>query len=108
MRTPSKLMSETPITLPAGTPEERIAKALAIAVAYGGFDGAHHKDWAIDQMVRALTGCPVETKSAVSYNKVPYQYPSQGESPEYQKLVADACNGSDGPNTYSWETGTPP
>lgn len=36
---------------------DRIQKALDIAVRYGGNDGAHHKDWVIDQMVRALTGC---------------------------------------------------
>ena len=31
-------------------------KAIEIAVKYGGIDGSHHKDWVIDQMVRALTG----------------------------------------------------
>lgn len=41
--------------MPASTPEERIAKALAIAMQSGGVDGAHHKTWVIDQMVRALT-----------------------------------------------------
>jgi hypothetical protein len=81
--------------LPAGTSDERIRKALAIAVAYGGIDGAHHKDWTIDQMVRALTGCPVLEES-------------QGESEEYQKLVADARNGEDGPETYSWDLGIAP
>lgn len=28
--------------------------ALQIAMYYAGFDGAHHKMWVIDQMVRAL------------------------------------------------------
>lgn len=31
-------------------------KALEIAFNYGQIDGNHHKMWAIDQMVRALTG----------------------------------------------------
>lgn len=33
---------------------EAIEKALEIACAYGNIDGAHHKMWVIDQMVRAL------------------------------------------------------
>ena len=39
--------------------KEKIKKALDIAIRYGGIDGAHHKDWTIDQIVRALTGCPM-------------------------------------------------
>lgn len=35
---------------------ERMAKATEIAVTYGGIDGAHHKQWVIDQMLRALSG----------------------------------------------------
>lgn len=34
----------------------RIEKALETAFDYSQFDGDHHKAWAIDQMVRALTG----------------------------------------------------
>ena len=34
--------------------EERIEKALKIAWRYAQIDGAHHKMWVIDQMVRAL------------------------------------------------------
>lgn len=100
-------MSEV-IAMPAGTQEERIAKALAIAAVYGGHDGAHHKDWVIDQMTRALTGCPVLKKTAIDPKGAPYEYEVQGESAEYVALVADVCSGTDGPNTYSWETGIPP
>lgn len=35
---------------------QRIDAALALAFVYGPTDGAHHKMWVIDQMVRALTG----------------------------------------------------
>jgi len=38
------------------TDAEKIEAAIQLAVTYGGFDGAHHKDWVIDQMVRALAG----------------------------------------------------
>ena len=38
-----------------GVQNQRIASALDWAT-WGQEDGAHHKTWAIDQMVRALTG----------------------------------------------------
>ncbi|WP_319533401.1 hypothetical protein [uncultured Cohaesibacter sp.] len=88
--------------------KKRIAKAIEIAVRLGGIDGAHHKAWVIDQMVRALTGCPDVTGEALGPNNVPYSYLAQGESKEYQKLVKNACKGEDGPETYSWDTGIAP
>ena len=36
--------------------EEKIEKALSFAWRYSQIDGAHHKMWVIDQMVRALLG----------------------------------------------------
>ena len=36
--------------------KQRIEKALDIVNQYGGIDGAHHKQWVLDQVVRALTG----------------------------------------------------
>ncbi len=62
----------------------RIGKALGIANRYGGIDGAHHKQWGIDQMVRVLTG-----KS-------------------YELWVALHKGGEDGPNTYDWDEGIAP
>lgn len=38
------------------TEKERISDAIEMAVMYGGIDGAHHKNWVIDQMVRILAG----------------------------------------------------
>ena len=66
--------------------EERIGRALDFIWEYGGFDGAHHKQWALDQVVRILTG--------------------GGEA--YEKWVADHNDGPDGPNTYEWDTGIAP
>ena len=63
---------------------KRINKTLELGVQYGGIDGAHHKDWVIDQMVRLLAG------------------------DRYDGVVADACAGEDGPNTYSWDCGIAP
>jgi hypothetical protein len=64
--------------------QKKIDQAIELAVKYGGTDGAHHKDWVIDQMVRALAG------------------------DKYEKIVEEACAGEDGPNTYSWDVGIAP
>jgi hypothetical protein len=78
------------MTPEAPTPESRIAKALEFASEYGTTDGAHHKMWVIDQMVRALTGCPIATKNDIdSVTGEPYTYEVQGESPEYHAFVGD-------------------
>lgn len=42
----------------------RIDKALDIAYRYSQIDGEHHKNWSIDQMVRALIG---DTKKYVEW-----------------------------------------
>ena len=34
----------------------RAERAVAIGLQYGPIDGAHHKDWVIDQMIRILSG----------------------------------------------------
>jgi hypothetical protein len=66
------------------TEAEKIEAALDVAVQYGGIDGAHHKNWVIDQMVRALTG------------------------DGYAQFVANAKAGEDGPDTYEWDEGIAP
>jgi hypothetical protein len=66
------------------TDREKIDAALEVAYRYGGTDGAHHKAWIIDQMVRALT------------------------ENEYDHWVQERCDGEEGPNTYDWEEGIPP
>ena len=86
----------------------RIERALEYAIQYGGIGGAHHKDWVIDQMVRALTNCPIITETAKDCEGNDYQYESQGESQEYIDLVDDAKDGEEGPNTYDWEVGIAP
>lgn len=59
-------------------------QALQLAREYGQTDGAHHKAWVIDQMVRALSGI------------------------EYDQFVREAQAGADGPETYDWDCGVPP
>lgn len=86
---------------------DRIAAALEIA-QMGSFDGAHHKMWAIDQMVRALTGCPTVQLTAKDRNGSTYTYEGLGESDEYRNWVAAQCAGEDGPETYEWDVGIAP
>jgi hypothetical protein len=88
--------------------ENRIKKAIEIAVRFGGTDGDHHKAWVIDQMVRALTGCPEKNKRFLSCNGSPYTAKVMVASKEYKKLIAEAKAGEDGPNTYSWDVGIAP
>jgi hypothetical protein len=63
---------------------EPTERALDVIFSYGGIDGSHHKQWVLDQVVRALTG------------------------EKYEEWVKKFEQGEDGPNTYSWDTGTAP
>ena len=83
---------------------KRIELALRQA-EYGGFDGAHHKMWTIDQMVRALTGCPFK-ELVVGYSLEMYE--ALGESKEYIDWVAAYQLGDEGAETYEWDTGVAP
>lgn len=64
--------------------ETRMQNAIDIAIRFGGIDGAHHKAWVIDQMVRALAG------------------------DHYERIVSEAKTGEDGPETYEWDEGIAP
>ena len=68
---------------------ERIAAALTIANESGTTDGDHHKMWVIDQMVRALTDCPMIEKSALDWQGNPYTYQGYGKSDEYRAFIAE-------------------
>ena len=62
----------------------RLGRALAIIKDYGGTDGAHHKQWVLDQVVQALTDL------------------------EYEAWVKEFEAGEDGPHTYEWDKGIAP
>lgn len=68
----------------SGEQQAQVHAALEVARNHGNTDGAHHKAWVIDQMVRALTG------------------------PDYAAWVAAAKFGNDGPNTFGWDEGMAP
>ncbi len=88
--------------------QKAIDKAIKLAVRFGQIDGLHHKQWVIDQMVRALTMCPEVRVVAVDGNGAEYSYVMLGESEAYIDIVRRACDGEDGPDTYSWDTGIAP
>lgn len=71
------------------TDAERIYEALACAQLFGSIDGAHHKMWVIDQMVRYLTA-------------------DQPSHSNYDMFVAKYRAGEDGPETYDWDVGIAP
>ena len=66
------------------TDSTKILLALGLINRYGGIDGAHHKQWLLDQVVRRLT-----------------------ES-RYDDWVKAHKQGEDGPDTYDWDEGISP
>lgn len=107
---------EDPCNAPHDTPERRMARANQLAFKYAGIDGSHHKDWVIDQMVRALHGCPLEWCENVTHQDPSkhYRFYIQGRSEEYKAFVKEAlgeCHiNEDGfeQYDYTWEEGCPP
>ena len=66
--------------------DARIQAALELA-RVGQYDGAHHKTWVIDQMVRALTGSDYEA---------------------WVLAYEDMDDGFDNEEGYHWDTGIAP
>jgi hypothetical protein len=64
--------------------EKRNQKAIELIEQYGYIDGGHHKQWLLDEILRALLG------------------------DEYDKWIEEYQKGEDGPHTYSWDTGIAP
>lgn len=82
--------------------------ALEEIFEYGGIDGADHKQWLLDRVVRVLTNCPLVQKSAIDAHGKEYTYETYGESVEYLKWVEKYQDGEDGPFTYEWDIGIAP
>jgi hypothetical protein len=61
--------------------ENKEKEILSIAEDYGGYDGGHHKQYALNEIVKIITG------------------------DKYEQWVNDYENGEDGPNTYEWDKG---
>ena len=85
--------------------------ALLYILKYGSIDGAHHKDWVLDQVARILNGAPVAAKIA-KWTNYPDEYRFDvGTSAEYDAWVLQ-CKGEFDPLTghyeYGYSEGIPP
>ena len=58
--------------MPVVSKNEQIDKALEIAWQFSQIDGAHHKAWVIDQMVRALCGTEEQYQQYVGEYTKPF------------------------------------
>ena len=67
--------------------DKSIISALKIIERYGQIDGAHHKQWCLDQVARHL----------LSHLGM-----------DYSQWVLDMKAGEDGPETYSYDQGCAP
>jgi len=76
---------------------------------YGGFDGAHHKDWVLDQIARILKGSKIIIEEARWENGASELRVTVGEpTEEYRHWVAEGKDGEDGPDTYEYDEGIAP
>jgi len=59
---------------------------------YGGFDGAHHKDWVLDQVMRISYGTPVEVYRAIwdssEYKNEEFHVRTGNPTQEYNNYVS--------------------
>jgi hypothetical protein len=64
------------------SPTARINDALNVIHRYAGIDGAHHKQWVLDQVVHMLTGTEDKYKQWVeNYNHPDYEDWDTGIAP---------------------------
>jgi len=108
----TKYIGETPVDITTH-PEFKDMTPAKWAVLYawqfGQIDGAHHKQWVIDQMTRILLGAPVTVSEAHWDNgNSEFRY-EVGTSDEYEQWVKryigpDEENG----DTWSYDEGIAP
>jgi hypothetical protein len=79
--------------------------ALQLIERYGQIDGAHHKQWVIDQVARVLLGAPVEVVEARWTDYPPEERFTVGTCTAYEEWVRGQRSGADGPETYGYDEG---
>jgi len=87
--------------------DNRVENALEFIMQFGATDGDHHRQWALNQIVRILTGC-TEPEVFIFQNGQEIVDDDTGESYEYHEWLRQYADGEDGPHTYSWDIGTAP
>lgn len=89
---------------------ERERWALEFIVRYGQVDGAHHKQWVLDQVARVLLGTQVEVYEARWSDGATEERIRLSETPssKYLAWVKEQRAGEDGPETYDYDVGVAP
>ena len=67
------------------SPEDRISRAVQLIRDNGGYDGGHHKQWVLDQVLRTLLSAK-----------------------DYAEWLNKYRSGEDGSHTYHWDEGIAP
>jgi hypothetical protein len=77
---------------------------------YGQIDGAHHKQWVLDQVTRILHGTPIVLTLAKWENGTQeYRFTTGEPSQEYLDWVKDYREvDEEGEEQYSYDEGSPP
>lgn len=102
----------------SGTPYEGFGPrewALDFIERFGQFEGAHHKAWVLDQVVRILHGTPVVVKRASwdaggGVKEIEYRTSTGQPTPAYDEWVEDMKGepGEDGELEYDYDAGVTP
>ena len=83
--------------------------ALYFVAMYGQIDGAHHKQWVLDQVARILNGTKVNIKIARWKNHPSEYRVSLGRpSMQYKKWVHELRGMVDGEYQYDYDEGIAP
>ncbi len=85
--------------------------ALKYIEMYGQFDGGHHKQWVMDQVVRILKGTPIILELASWENgHTEYRFETGNPSPEYITWVEDmkGFDTESGEYQYDYDEGIAP
>ena len=85
--------------------------ALTFIEHYGGIDGAHHKDWVLDQVARCLNGVPIIVVEARWDNgESEFRFATAPEGSDAYKDWVKSMRGEfkDGEYEYDYNVGTPP
>lgn len=84
---------------------------LYFITLYGGIDGAHHKDWVMDQVVRICHGCKFKIKKGIwDDGLVEWRIQIVSATKEYKKWVQEITGPVDenGETEYYYDCGIAP
>lgn len=83
--------------------------AMYFIESYGQIDGAHHKQWVLDQVARIFKGTRVIVKQASWDNGHTEDRISLAQPPlDYSEWVLEMKDGEDGPDTCNYDFGIAP